>query len=95
MADLALNTLDRFPASTLGLYQIGLVTLAKLDELDDRFDVLAHQAASDGIGALDSTRDSMIPADAAQRERMLQIADRCPVHRTLHAEVAVRSRLED
>jgi putative redox protein len=35
------------------------------------------------------------PLDAAQRERMLQIADRCPVHRTLHAEVAVRSRLED
>jgi putative redox protein len=35
------------------------------------------------------------PLDAAQRERMLQIADRCPVHRTLHAEVTVRSRLED
>lgn len=30
-----------------------------------------------------------------QRERMLQIADRCPVHRTLHSEVKVRSRLVD
>jgi len=29
----------------------------------------------------------------AQRERMLEIADRCPVHRTLHSEVKVRSRL--
>jgi len=29
----------------------------------------------------------------AQRERMLEIADRCPVHRTLHSEVVVRSRL--
>jgi putative redox protein len=35
------------------------------------------------------------PLDAAQREGMLRIADRCPVHRTLHGEVAVRSRLED
>lgn len=31
--------------------------------------------------------------DEAQRERLLQIADRCPVHRTLHEEVKVRSRL--
>jgi putative redox protein len=29
----------------------------------------------------------------AQRQRMLEIADRCPVHRTLHSEVVVRSRL--
>ncbi len=28
-----------------------------------------------------------------QRERMLEIADRCPVHRTLHGEIKVRSRL--
>ena len=31
--------------------------------------------------------------DAAQRERLLEIADRCPVHRTLHSEVRVSSRL--
>lgn len=30
----------------------------------------------------------------AQRKRMLEIADRCPVHRTLHSETKVRSRLE-
>ncbi len=29
-----------------------------------------------------------------QRQRMLEIADRCPVHRTLHGEVKVRSTLE-
>lgn len=29
----------------------------------------------------------------AQRQRMLEIADRCPVHRTLHSEVKVRSSL--
>ncbi len=32
------------------------------------------------------------PLDAAQRARLLEIADRCPVHRTLHGEVSVRTR---
>ncbi len=31
--------------------------------------------------------------DTAQRERMLEIADRCPVHRTLEGEIRVRSTL--
>ncbi len=31
----------------------------------------------------------------AERQRMLEIADRCPVHRTLHAEVKVRTALAD
>ncbi len=30
-----------------------------------------------------------------QRNRMLEIADRCPVHRTLHSEVEVRTALAD
>lgn len=30
---------------------------------------------------------------AAQRERLLEIADRCPVHRTLHGPLQVRSEL--
>ncbi|MHB8765490.1 MAG: bifunctional alpha/beta hydrolase/OsmC family protein, partial [Deferrisomatales bacterium] len=33
------------------------------------------------------------PLDEAQRGRLLQIADRCPVHRTLTSEIRVRSRL--
>ncbi|MEM9209431.1 MAG: bifunctional alpha/beta hydrolase/OsmC family protein, partial [Pseudomonadota bacterium] len=38
-------------------------------------------------------RDVIIEGDLtdAQRRRMLEIADRCPVHRTLHSEVKVRS----
>ncbi len=31
--------------------------------------------------------------DDAQRQRMLEIADRCPVHQTLHGEVKVRTSL--
>ena len=32
------------------------------------------------------------PLDEAQRARMMEIPDRCPVHRTLHAEVKVETR---
>jgi putative redox protein len=32
---------------------------------------------------------------AEQRQRMLEIADRCPVHRTLHGEIKIRSKLQD
>ena len=31
--------------------------------------------------------------DDPQRARLLEIADRCPVHRTLHGEISVRTRL--
>jgi len=31
--------------------------------------------------------------DAGQRARLLEIADKCPVHRTLISEIAIRSRL--
>ena len=32
---------------------------------------------------------------AAQRLRMVEIADRCPVHKTLHNEIKVRTDLAD
>ncbi len=33
------------------------------------------------------------PLDAEQRARLLEIADRCPVHRTLTSEIQIRTRL--
>lgn len=33
------------------------------------------------------------PLDEAQRQKLLQIADRCPIHRTLTSEVVIRTRL--
>lgn len=33
--------------------------------------------------------------DEAQRKRLLEIADRCPVHRTLHKAVSIDSRLKE
>jgi putative redox protein len=35
------------------------------------------------------------PLDSRQRQRLLEIADRCPVHRTLHSEVVVKSWLKE
>ncbi len=34
------------------------------------------------------------PLDEQQKQRLMQIADRCPVHRTLHSEIVVRSKLK-
>jgi putative redox protein len=34
------------------------------------------------------------PLDADQKQRLLQIADRCPVHRTLTSEVHIKTRLK-
>jgi len=33
--------------------------------------------------------------DEQQRQRMLEIASRCPVHRTLHGEIRIDSKLQD
>ena len=33
------------------------------------------------------------PLDDAQRARLLEIAEKCPVHRTLVSEIDIRSRL--
>jgi putative redox protein len=31
--------------------------------------------------------------DDQQRERLMEIADRCPVHKTLHSEIKVRTKM--
>jgi putative redox protein len=65
---------------------------------------LTHQkmAASDcdecaaEVGRVDViNRDIRLTGNLSdeQRDRLLEIADRCPVHRTLHSEIIVRSRL--
>lgn len=33
------------------------------------------------------------PLDDAQRAKLLEIADKCPVHRTLNSEIKIRTRL--
>jgi putative redox protein len=33
--------------------------------------------------------------DDQQKQRLIQIADRCPVHRTLHSEIVIKTELKD
>ena len=35
------------------------------------------------------------PLDGEQRQKLLEIADRCPVHRTLHSEIIVKTALKE
>ncbi len=35
------------------------------------------------------------PLDGDQRNRLMEIADKCPVHRTLHSEIVVETRLKE
>lgn len=48
-------------------------------------------------GKLDEIRRTLVlegDLDDAQRQKLLEIADRCPVHRTLTGEVKIRTKLE-
>ncbi len=56
---------------------------ADCDRKDGKIDEFQRVITLDG----DLTED--------QRQRMLEIADRCPVHKTLHGEIKVRSSLKE
>jgi uncharacterized OsmC-like protein len=55
----------------------------RCDEADARIDRLARELTLVG------------PLTSEQRQRLLEIADRCPVHRTLSAGVRIATRLEE
>jgi len=47
------------------------------------------------VDRIERTIELAGPLDDAQRERLMEIADKCPVHRTLHSEVQVVTRRKD
>jgi putative redox protein len=53
------------------------------------------ETQSGKIDRIDREIDLIGPLDGPQRERLLEIADRCPVHRTLHSEILITSKLTD
>ena len=53
---------------------------------------LTH-AKVDGVDVIERRVHLVGPLDADQRERILAIANKCPVHRTLHGEVEVKTAL--
>lgn len=60
--------------------------------LDDSAGTAAKPARIDRI---DRVLEVQGPLDPTQRQRLLEIASMCPVHRTLESEVQVRTRLHD
>lgn len=54
--------------------------------------------ASQGRPKIDHISRELVlegPLDEAQKQRLLEIADRCPVHRTLHSEITVTTTLAE
>jgi putative redox protein len=45
------------------------------------------------IDEIEREIDLQGPLDTDQRQRLFEIAERCPIHKTLHGEVIVRNRL--
>ncbi len=45
------------------------------------------------IDRIELSLDLAGPLDGSQRQRLLEIADRCPVHRTLTSEIAIQTKL--
>lgn len=52
------------------------------------------EATTGRIDRFDKTVELEGPLDETQQERLLEIADKCPVHRTLHSEVLVETTLK-
>ncbi|MGD8858492.1 MAG: bifunctional alpha/beta hydrolase/OsmC family protein [Myxococcales bacterium] len=47
------------------------------------------------VDVIDRNLELAGPLDEAQRSRLIEIADRCPVHRTFEGEIRVRTTVED
>lgn len=58
-------------------------------------DCLQCETRDEKIDQIDREIELTGPITEDQRKRLLEIADRCPVHRTLHSEVHVRSWLKE
>ena len=63
--------------------KVHAVDCEECETREGRIDVLTREIALEG------------PLSGDQKKRLLEIADKCPVHRTLHAEVLVKTSLVD
>jgi len=97
--DLLTAALGTCTAMTLRLYadQKGLplagVSVRLTHEKIHAADCATCETKEGKIDRIDRTVALDGPLDAAQRARLLEIADKCPVHRTLTSEVEIRTAL--
>ena len=58
-------------------------------------DCKACESDSGKVDLIEREIELIGPLDASQRQRLLEIADKCPVHRTLTSEIVVETHLRD
>ncbi|MFK7740900.1 MAG: alpha/beta fold hydrolase [Planctomycetota bacterium] len=101
--DLLLAALGTCTSMTLGMYARHKKLALDRVTVELRHDRV-HAEDCEGFEAPDGASDGKVDRitrvlhiegelDAAQRQRLVEIADRCPVHKTLHGEIRVETRL--
>jgi putative redox protein len=83
-ADMVLMALGACTAITCRMYA------ARKGWTIERLDVRLRYTSPDHMG-IDRTIELAGPLDAEQRERIFQIAEKCPVHKMLTGTVAIRT----
>lgn len=87
--DLLLAGLGACTSMTMGMY-----AERKGWPLQEAAVELTHKKV-DGVDVIERQVHLLGDLDAEQRQRILAIADKCPVHRTLHGEVKISTALVD
>lgn len=99
--DLLLAALGACTAMTLRLYAdhkqwpLERTTVRLSHERIHAADCVDCETKEGKIDRIERTIEIAGPLDAAQRRRLLEIAEKCPVHRTLHSEIKIVSQLAD
>lgn len=98
--DLLMAALGTCKAMTLRMYSdrkqwpLDAVTVQLNHKKIDAADCDTCQTKEGQLDQFDCEIDLAGVLDDQQKKRLLQIADRCPVHRMLHSEIVVRSKLK-
>lgn len=96
--DLLLSALGACTAMTMRMYAdhkgipLEHVAVSLRHEKIHAADCAACETRDGKVDFIEREIEMRGPLDARQRDALLAIADKCPVHRTLHAEVVVRTR---
>lgn len=70
--------------------------VARLRHQKIHADACEHCETTEGkIDQIERELEFVGPLDAAQRQSLREIADKCPVHRTLHSEIDIQTRVKE